>query len=127
MLIGGSPQAWAWGDFDFTGTDAGGGNYRCHGKSEYLLPAEYPEYAYFETKDKFNIDNDKFYWRFDVKVSYLYENTKKLGDGTAWAPSKNLFEGEIYLVTSDGTKHLVETWKKDYGQVYNTPFHITNS
>lgn len=79
LLIGGSPQARAgsW-DFDHTKTDAGGGNYRCHGNSRFLYPSLYPEYAYFETKDKFNIDNDKFYWRFDVRVIYPYFNKSEL-------------------------------------------------
>ena len=79
-------------------------------------------YAYFETKDKFNIDNDKFYWGFDVRVNQDYF------PGVHWGRNLNnqsistfLYEGEIYLVTSDGTKHLVETWKKDYLQESSTP------
>ncbi len=78
--------------------------------------------AYFETKDKFNINNDQFYWRFDVKVNQDYF------PGVHWGRNLNnqsistfLYEGEIYLVTSDGTKHLVETWKKDYLQESYTP------
>ena len=88
LLIGGSPQARAadW-DYDHTRTDAGGGNYRCHGNSKYLYPSFYPEYAYFETKDKFNIDNDKFYWRFDVRVIYPYYNKGEL----------NLLVGNYYV------------------------------
>ena len=78
LLIGGSPQARASWPFDRTGTDAGGGNYRCHGNSDYLYPSAYPEYAYFETKDKFNINNDQFYWRFDVRVIYPYFNKSTL-------------------------------------------------
>ena len=124
LLIGGSPQARAssW-DYDHTKTDAGGGNYRCHGNSRFLYPSLYPEYAYFETKDKFNIDNDQFYWRFDVRVIYPYFNKSELGAIVGHhlygydyldSPKYNLYEGEIYLVTSDGTKHLVEKWKKDY-------------
>ena len=131
LLIGGSPQARAGGwDFDRTGTDAGGGNYRCHGNSSFLYPSLYPEYAYFETKDKFNIDNDKFYWGFDVRVIYPYFNKGMLANlvgnyiydyENLDSPKNNLYEGEIYLVTSDGTRHLVETWKKDYGQESYTP------
>ncbi|MBQ8487901.1 MAG: hypothetical protein IJ533_10310 [Prevotella sp.] len=118
LLIGGSPQARAeQPSFDFTGTDAGGGNYRCHGESDYFLVSGTGNnnYAYFETKDKFNINNDQFYWGFHVKVNQDYF------PGHHWGRNLNnqsistfLYEGEIYLVTSDGTKHLVETWKKDY-------------
>ena len=137
LLIGGSPQARAgsW-DFDHTRTDAGGGNYRCHGNSRFLYPSLYPEYAYFETKDKFNIDNGQFYWRFDVRVIYPYFNDGELAhlvgnyhlyDYTnSDSPKKNLYEGEIYLVTSDGTKHLVEKWKKDYEQDSYTPLETVD-
>ena len=135
LLIGGSPQARASWPFDRTGTDAGGGNYRCHGNSDYLYPSAYPEYAYFETKDKFNIDNDQFYWGFHVRVIYPYFNKSTLsiilGDHlysyqNVDSPKNNLYEGEIYLVTSDGTKHLVEKWKKDYGEDSYTPLETVD-
>jgi len=136
LLIGGSPQARAGGwDFDRTETDAGGGNYKCYGDSRFLYPSLYPEYAYFETKDKFNINNDQFYWRFDVRVIYPYFNKSELGTIVGHhlygydyldSPKYNLYEGEIYLVTSDGTKHLVEKWKKDYGQDSYTPLETVD-
>ena len=125
MLVGGGSTAWAeQQSFDFTQTDAGGGNYRCHGRSDYFMVSGTGNNncAYFETKDKFNINNDQFYWGFHVKVNQDYF------PGVHWGRNLNnqsistfLYEGEIYLVTSDGTKHLVETWKKDYLQESYTP------
>ena len=123
MLVGGGSTAWAeQQSFDFTKTDAGGGNYRCHGRSDYFMVAGNYSYAYFETKDMFNINNDQFYWRFDVKVNQDYYPGKHWGRNlNNQSISTFLYEGEIYLVTSDGTKHLVETWKKDYLQESSTP------
>ena len=128
MLVGGGSTAWAeQQSFDFTKTDAGGGNYRCHGYSDYILVAGDYSYAYFETKDKFNINNDQFYWRFDVKVNQDYYSGRHWGRNlNNQSISTFLYEGEIYLVTSDGTKHLVEKWKKDYLQESTTPLETVD-
>ena len=128
LLIGGSPQARAeQQSFDFTKTDAGGGNYRCHGYSDYILVAGDYSYAYFETKDKFNIDNGQFYWGFHVKVNQDYYSGRHWGRNlNNQSISTFLYEGEIYLVTSDGTKHLVEKWKKDYLQESTTPLETVD-
>ena len=128
LLIGGSPQASAeQQSFDFTQTDAGGGNYRCHGESDYILVAGNYSYAYFETKDKFNINNDQFYWGFHVKVNQDYYSGRHWGRNlNNQSISTFLYEGEIYLVTSDGTKHLVEKWKKDYLQESYTPLETVD-
>ena len=128
MLVGGGSTAWAeQQSFDFTQTDAGGGNYRCHGNSDYFLVAGNYSYAYFETKDKFNINNDQFYWGFHVKVNQDYYSGRHWGRNlNNQSISTFLYEGEIYLVTSDGTKHLVEKWKKDYLQESYTPLETVD-
>lgn len=59
--------------------------------------------GYLKTAKRFDIDQNQFYWDFEVRAYMLY------GYDDYLFGIYQSFDGEIYLVTGDNVSHLVGT------------------
>ena len=118
LLVGGGSPAWAYwpANTEKTLNDPGGGTCKFTGKSEWggfhrqINNGGFDfygfDYAEFETKLNFKVDEQKFAWIFAFRLWFF--------EAKCWDYDNNKFKGEAYVVTSDDVKHLIATWFWDH-------------
>ena len=102
-LVAGTSPSWSWEYIDWE-NDEGGGRYDFYAeKGAYGDNGKWHSWNVcdFKTLSTFSFEDDRFYWEYDFRVlnPNIYINNVAL-------------EGEILVVTSDGTYHKIGNWSK---------------
>ena len=102
-LVAGTSPSWSWEYIDWE-NDEGGGRYDFYAeKGAYGDNGKWHSWNVcdFKTLSTFSFEDDRFYWEYDFRVlnPNIYINNVAL-------------EGEILVMTSDGTYHKIGNWSK---------------
>ena len=143
LIVGSMPTVGKNWNYSKEGVaDEGGGtydfrydqkNFRYDGKSHWNAEEHI---MWFKTQKKFDAPKGNYYYEFELAGCFI--EIAKYGK-SEW--TKTYIEGEVYVVTADGTEHRIGTWNKpksnekevtyisdenDYGSLYVSSMNTSN-
>ena len=119
LLVAGTSAAWANKSWNSTYTDEGGGNYRFKGGTAHdEYESAILNRRYFRTFNRFDVDNNQFYWRFELRGYHDIDD---------WLDYDSTIDGEMFLVTSDNVSHTIAKWQRGADEGYEVSLNQSDS